>query len=576
MSLSILSARANLGACPGTVDMLTRADFDAAVKNALRHYTRADMLLGSPLLKTRIASDGGSKAATVSGLQHLLTAAAAGIFVSQRDQRLRRVLELTYFQPALKQEAVAERLGLPFSTYRRYLTTSVERLTEWLWHQEQSARQRDDAAVEPHALSDAGHAADRPRLSVVVLPFLNLSQDSSLDYLVDGIVDNLLTDLSRALPGSFVVSRSTAFTYKGRQVSARQIGEELRVRYVLEGSVLADALRMRVNAQLIDAETDEHLWAERFDKERRDILQVQDEIVARLARTVGVEMVRNEARRSQSRTGACDDALDMVMRGYAVATDLNRKERAIEAVALFSRALELDPSNVDAMVGIASTRIYQIVNQYQVLGGESLLDEAESLISRAIALAPDHIGVMKARALSLRARGLFADAIVANMSVIALNPGDPTAYRELGLNNLYLGRPEEAVDWFRNADTVAPRDRGRWTWLQGLGRALMHLGRDAEAVEALRLAVHSNPHLSRDRAFLAAAEALAGNIGDARLHLAKYDESDPGMTVQRFAEERNSVPLNAESPGYLRGHQRILEGLRRAGMPGGGSGPSLQ
>jgi TolB-like protein/Flp pilus assembly protein TadD len=403
-------------------------------------------------------------------------------------------------------------------------------------------------------------------LSVVVLPFLNLPQDPDLDYLVDGIVDSLLTDLSRALPGSFVVSRSTAFTYKGRKVPTRQIGEELHVRYILEGSVLANAERVRVNARLIDAETDEHLWAERFDKERRDILDVQDEIVARLARTVGVEMVRHEGRR-HSRAGETDDVADLVMRGNALTTEPNRKELASDAVALFKRALELDPDNADAMIGIASNRIFQVVNLYQIAGREGLLEEAEALISRAMGLAGDHIGVMKARAMLLRARGRFADAIIADMSVIALNPGEPTAYRELGLNNLYLGQPQEAVDWFRRADRVAPMDRERWTWLQGLGRALMQLGQDAEAAEALRLALHSNPNYVRGRAYLAAAEALLGDIDRAKVHLDKMAELDPGMTIRRFVEERNSVPLDAVSSAYLRGNDRMLEGLRRAGMP---------
>jgi adenylate cyclase len=128
-----------------------------------------------------------------------------------------------------------------------------------------------------------------------------------------------------------------------------------------------------------------------------------------------------------------------------------------------------------------------------------------------------------------------------------VNSGEPTAYRELGLNNLYLGRVQEAVRWFRKADSIAPRDRHRWTWLQGLGRAQMLLGQDGEAVEVLRLAVHSNPHFSRDRAFLAAAEALVGNIDSAKLHLTEYYELDPGMTVQRFARDRSSVPPEAIS-----------------------------
>jgi TolB-like protein/Flp pilus assembly protein TadD len=550
--------------------MLTRAEFDAAVKDALRHYTRADLLLGSPLLETRIAAVRGPKPASVVKLQQVLAEAAETIFADERDQRRRRVLELTYFQPASKQEAVAERLSLPFSTYRRYLTTAVTRLSEWLWHEEQALLHEgasSEETAEPTPVDVTEKPDERPRLSIAVLPFLNLSQEPDLEYVVDGIVDNLLTDLSQALPGSFVISRSTAFTYKGRHVSIRQIGEELQVRYVLEGSVRADADHLRVNAQLIDARTEEHLWAERFDKERRDILQVQDEIVARLARGVGVEMVRDEGRRSRSRGGEREDAVDLVMRGNAVTTDLNRKERAVEAVVLFTRALKLDPDSADALIGIASTRIYQVVNQFQTEGREALLDEAEALITRAMGLAPDHIGVIKARAVLLRARGRFADAILADMSVIALNPGEPTAYRELGLNNLYLGRDEEAVEWFRRADSVAPRDRVRWTWLQGLGRALIHVGRDAEAVEALQRAVHSNPHLSRDRAFLAAAEALAGDIDSAKQHLAEYAEIDPGMTVQRFATERSSVPPEAVSPAYLRGLERVLDGLRRAGMP---------
>lgn len=551
--------------------MLTRADFDIAVKDALRHYTRADLLLGSPLLEMRIASGQETGPAGVAQLRQLLAEAAETIFANERDQKLHRVLDLTYFRPAPKQEAAAERLGLPFSTYRRHLTAGVERITEWLWHQGQEAPLHDDtpaeAIVSSARTAAAAQPAARPRLSIVVLPFLNLSQDPSLDFLVDGIVDGLMTDLSRALPGSLVISRSTAFTYKGRQVPTRQIGEELRVRYLLEGSVLADATRVRVNVQLIDTRTDEHLWSERFDAERKNILQAQEEIVARLSRSAGVEMVRSEGRRCSYEAADGDDATELVMRGNALATDLGHKERAAEAVALFTRALERDPDNADAMIGIAATLTYQVLNQYQTKRRNALLDEAEALIIRAISLSPDHIGVMKARAVLLRARGRFADAIIADQSIIALNPGEPTAYRELGLNNLYLGEPQKAVEWFRRADRIAPRDRARWSWLQGLGRALIQLRQDNEAAEVLRLAVHNNPRYALGRAFLAAAEALAGNINSARLHLAKYDELDPSMTICRFAEARASVPLDAVSPVYLRGQERILEGLRRAGMP---------
>lgn len=546
--------------------MLSRNEFEVAVKDALRHYARADLLSGNPLLHARVVQRRGPDA-TVHSLRAMLAETAETLFASTRDQKLYRVLDLTYLNPAPKQQAAADRLGLPFSTYRRHLTAGVSRIIDWLWQQEQEARDRGPPAEAGITFQGDGEDNVLRRLSIVVLPFLNLSQDPDADYLVDGIVDSLTTDLSRALPGSFVISRSTAFSYKNRNVPVRQIGQELRVRYVLEGSVLVDVNRIRVNAQLVDAQTDEHLWAERFDKERRDILQVQDEIVARLSRSVGVEMVRDEAQRSRARGGEGGDAVDLVMRGKATAANLSRKEIAVEAVALFNQALTLEPDNVDALVGIASTRIYQLLNQFQTAERQELLREAEALIVRAVALGPDHIGVLKARALLLRACGRFADAVVAARSVIALNPGEPMAYRELGLNNLYLGATREAADWFRRADSIAPHDRIRWTWLQGLGRALMQLGQDREAVEALRLAVYDNPNLARERAYLAAAEVLTGNIDGAKLQLSQLAELDPGLTIKRFVEERSSVPLAAVSPIYIRENERILEALRRAGMP---------
>jgi TolB-like protein/Flp pilus assembly protein TadD len=543
--------------------LLTRSDFESAVKDALRHYTQADLLAGSALLHTRLLTRSESSAATPQALRALLAETAKGLFAGERDQRLYRVLDLTYFSPASKQEAAADRLGLSFSTYRRHLTAGVDRLIEWLWNQEQEAPQTVVSAPDH---TQATSPPTRPRLSIVILPFLNLSGDASVDYIVDGIVDSLITDLSTRLLGSFVISRSTAFTYKGRSVATRQIGQELGVRYVLEGSVLAEPRHLRVNVQLIDAETDDHLWAERFDKGRGDILQVQDEIVGRLSRSVGFELVRTEAARPHPRTGN-SDAVDLVLRGRALVNDVRRQENAAEAIDLFHRALERDPDCVDAMVGIALARIYQVINLYRLDGRDRLLDEAEEMITRAMALAPDHLVMLRARGLLLRARGRFAEAVVATEALIAHNPGEPTAYKEMGLNKLYLGATGEAVEWFRRADAIAPRDPERWTWLQGLGRALMQAGHDAEAVAVLRTTMDSNPVYRRGKALLAAAEAQAGDPEAARRHLAEYMAIEPDMTVRRFALQRSSVPPAAVSPTYQRESERILDGLRRAGMP---------
>jgi TolB-like protein/Flp pilus assembly protein TadD len=558
-----------MGSAPDTHTLLSHSDFESAVRDALRHYVRTDLLAANALLNAQLLTRSGQGAATPQALKALITETAQSLFANQRDQRLYRVLELTYFNPAPKQEAAAERLGMSFSTYRRHLAAGVDRLTEWLWQREQEVRETEaNAGQTPDSDAEAVTASPtgRPRLSIVILPFLNLSQEASVDYLVDGIVDTLITDLSSWLPGSFVISRSTAFTYKGRAVPIRQVGRELRVRYVLEGSVLVEPGHVRVNAQLIDAETDEHLWAERFDKERRDILQLQDEIVGRLSRSVGIQMVRTEAGRGGPDRGG-SDVVDLVMRARALISDTKRKETAAEAVDLFRRALQVDPDCANAMVGIGLTRIYQVINLYRIEGRDQLLDEAEEMISRAAALAPDHLDALKARALLLRARGRFAEAIVAIEALIARNPAEPTSYKELGLNKLYLGDTREAVGWFRRADAIAPRDPERWTWLQGLGRALMQLGDDSGAVGALSQAMDSNPAYLRGKAVLAAAEALAGDADAARRHMAQYVALEPNMTVQRFAEQRSSVPPGAVSPVYRQESQRILEGLRRAGMP---------
>jgi TolB-like protein len=550
---------------------LTRVEFAAAVKEALRQYTRTDVLAASPLLQAHLLAQRTAGAATVKDLCDMLAETAGALFTNTRDEKLYRVVDLTYLNPVPKQEAAADRLGLSLSTYRRYLRTGVERVCDWLWRQEQEARQSRPPPSPTYSAPPDAAGPNFPgtsrRLSIVVLPFLNLSPEPGLDYLVDGIVDSLMTDLSRALPGSFVISRSTAFTYRGRQIPIRQIGKELNVRYALEGSVVADSMRVRVNVQLIDAQTEEHLWAERFDKERRDVLEVQEEIVARLSRSVGIEMVRREA--SYHRPAACKvvDAADLAMRGKALAEEIRDREKAARALLLFREALVLDPDNVEVLVGIASTLVYQVLNLYRTDERDALLDEAEGLIDHAVALAPDHIGACRAGAALLRARGRFMAAVAATRIVIERNPGDPTAYRELGLNKLYLGATREAAEWFRRADRIAPNDPTRWSWLQGLGRALIQLGDYAEAADALRLAIQSNAGFKRGKAYLAAAEALAGELELAKRHMAEFALIDPGLTVRDFALRRSSVPVEAVSPIYIRENDRILDGLRLAGMP---------
>src|SRR5207248_10222977 len=189
-------------------------------------------------------------------------------------------------------------------------------------------------AAAPTAISQPLVA---PRLSIVVLPFANLSNDPDQQYFADGITEDLTTDLSR-IPSSFVISRSTAFTYRNKPVDAKQIGSELGVRYVLEGSVRRSGNQVRINTQLIDAATGAHLWAERFDRDTGDLFALQNEITSRIAVALGTELVSAEAARSTENP----DALDYILRGRAVNKPQSRDTYA-EIIGLYERALALDP-----------------------------------------------------------------------------------------------------------------------------------------------------------------------------------------------------------------------------------------
>ena len=173
---------------------------------------------------------------------------------------------------------------------------------------------RDNRAAP--VASNAAAPAEAAHLSIVVLPFTNLSGDPAQDYFADGITENLTTDLSR-IRNSFVIARNTAFTYKGKSIDAKEIGKELGVRYVLEGSVQRDQNRVRVNAQLIDAESGAHLWADRFEEDVADLFKLQDQVVARLANTLGIELVKAEAEKGARSKNP--DAVDLTMRGWALA-----------------------------------------------------------------------------------------------------------------------------------------------------------------------------------------------------------------------------------------------------------------
>jgi TolB-like protein len=228
--------------------------------------------------------------------------------------------------------------------------------------------------------------ADAAHLSIVVLPFANLSGDAGQDYFADGITENLTTDLSR-LSGSFVIARNTAFTFKGKNADVRQIGKELGVRYVLEGSVQRDQNQVRVNAQLVDAESGGHLWAERFDKPLSNLFSMQDDIVASLASQLGVELMRSEARRAERTPNP--DSMDLYFQGMAWLNKGRNPANTARARGFFERALALDPDNFDAAVGMACADVQAAVGYYVDDKAERLAS-VEANLNRVLSQSPNN------------------------------------------------------------------------------------------------------------------------------------------------------------------------------------------
>jgi adenylate cyclase len=395
---------------------------------------------------------------------------------------------------------------------------------------------------------------------------VNLSGDAKRDYLADGITDSLISDLARALPGISIVSRATAFAYKGKGADAREIGRDLEVRYLLEGSVALDGERVRVNVRLVDTREASQLWAERFDTELTSMLQVQDEIVRRVSRAIGLQVVDIEARRSREERPDSAELIDLIMRAKSTLNLPSSPATMIAARNLFEQALKVEPASVDGLAGVATTLVFEFLNGYYDSGGDERLGRAERLLNRALATEPRHLMALKANAALRRAQGRFDDAIVMAETVIMENPGEPWTYKEIGLSSLYLGKPQQALEWFAKADRIGPRDPGRWTWLDGRGHALILLGRDEDAIRALINALDANPKNVFPHAFLAAAYALLGRSEQARAALAAYLDRRPGERISTFRRDA-PVPLALTSEKYRQQYARISEGLRKAGMP---------
>ncbi len=399
-----------------------------------------------------------------------------------------------------------------------------------------------------------------PRLSIVVLPFANIGGDPEQEHFVDGVTESLTTDLSR-IRGARVVARNTAFTYKGKPLNVKTIGRELSVRYVLEGSVQRGGNRMRVNVQLIDAETGSHLWAERFDKSVSDLFDMQDEIVARLAGSLNAQLVAAEARRAEQTP--TPNSMDLYFQGMAWLNKGRTPDNVAQARGFFDRALAADPDNVDALVGSAYADALVGAHLF-VTDRLAAFAAAEAKLTRALSSVPDHalghallgfVEIVTKRA---------SEGIAKCEHALQLDRNLADAHFAIGLAKVFVGRAEETETHIAEALRLSPRDTNAYIWMNTAGSAKLHLGSYEQAVAWFRRAIEANRNNPPTYLNLAAALAQLGRLGEACSAVRTSLPLNPAYTVSR---RRASWTAQSDDPTYLAQLEPIFEGMRKAGVP---------
>jgi tetratricopeptide (TPR) repeat protein len=366
--------------------------------------------------------------------------------------------------------------------------------------------------------------------------------------------------LSR-ISGAFVIACNTAFTFKGKRVDVKKLGHELNVRYVLEGSVQRAGNRLRVNVQLIDAETGNHLWAERFDKPLADLFDMQDEVVSRLANTLNAQLIAVEARRAER--SPHPDATDLCFQGAAWLNRGRTPEYMAQARGFFERALALEPGNVEALVGTAQVN-FAIGSNFFTDNRIEHLAAAETAVTKALSVAPNHPMAHNVLGVVQIFTNRAAQGIAECERALALDRNLAVAHANIGSAKLYLGRGGETEAHVEQALRLSPRDTRVYIWTIFVGLAKFWQGADAEAMVWLRRSLEANRNHPGAHFYLAAVMAQVGELDDARATAQAGLSLNPSFSIRRF---RANTPSN--HPVYLAGRERLYEGLRMAGVPEG-------
>jgi adenylate cyclase len=407
-----------------------------------------------------------------------------------------------------------------------------------------------------------GKSALPPSLSIVVLPFENLSGDPEQEYFADGITDDLTTDLSH-LEGSLVIARGTAFTYKAKPVDAKEIGRELGVRYLLEGSVRRVGETIAVNAQLVSTETGAHVWADRVEGERANLGQLQVDFVSRLANSLGVELVNAEALRAMRERSDNPDAVELAMEGWAARNKGLTSANVNESVGSFERALQLDPELIRAKLGLAIGLI-DTVETFRS-GNEGVdLPRAEALIASVLSAEPNNATAHLIKAILAHGRKQFNDTLSEIGVAIEDDRNYAAAYGFRGLTYIYVGQAKEAIPEVETALRLSPRDPIRHVWEWFICDASVHLADWEKAAEWCRKSIATNSGYWPPYLDLAAADGWLGRDGDAKAATASLHKLMPSYTLQTYLAQCDQI---ADKPTLVGELRRIGEGLLKAGLP---------
>lgn len=425
-----------------------------------------------------------------------------------------------------------------------------------------SAYQAVENIIAPK--SAGPRAANAGPLSIVVLPFRNLTGSANDDYFADGLTATLTADLSR-IRNVFIVDAATAFSYKTRSATAQQVGKDLGVRFVLQGTVQRNGTRIRINVQLADSTSNAQLWSDSFDGDQSDLFALQDRVTARVGNSIGREMVIVAARETETRKSS-PKVSDLMLRARALGLKSGGLENDQLQEALYRQVLAVEPSNASAMVSLADVLTEEADNFF--VNDESTRDrklaEARDLIAKATEIDPDIPGIYSVVGGDAFWRGDIQEAQRAFETYVSLRPTDPSGYNNLAFVFFNAGEPKRAIELLNHAVALNPRHHDQQLLFQ-MCRAYFMLGdNDATIVWCRKALEHAPRWPAETYAYLAMAHATKGEDAKARDAAAEVRRLGPNTKLSTFKDAPQSFAVAAYRQLY---ESRLVPAWRKAGLP---------